>query len=880
MSVEVYTYDDPKGWRKHTKFNEIKDSIHICATRNMADGIREAYKDLLKEEFLHVFTIREVISTLQMEWHSAEKQLQQYLKLSRAIFNTIGPEEIKEAFKKNKKDVLETIRFLVYAGLKPKDLNNVLKRQESSTRKESMFFEVWENLEMIDSSYGALRREMEKGWSTKQIIECINKLMVDSNSLAMKKPKENIVLHGFYFITPEQQRFLQCVKKSGIRITFFNLYDERFTDTFEFTRAFISERYGWTDNWKTETTRNSDTYGLGSSFLSAYEEKVHDTSNKNKKILRYNTFFEFMNKVIVPSYPIVPEEVSKENTQIIATNADMLNELLIQYYPDKFTKGRNFLQYPIGQFISNVHNMRGKQTFLLDIEILTSSFSSGWLYNPNTKQNARDYIGQLKKILPYFEGCEKLEEDWIPRFEELLKHYDDILKPYEKVGDSRIIKSMRSPLTKISQFSLSNEEVRTVHFFFQQLVFIARELFIIESEETKIAEHFKKVFDMISRHDPRKYNVLADEETQVLEMLNEKLSRIEDDTFFLYEDVGEAVSLYLSGKLEQNDEPFIKPFIEVDGEAFKTKTKFFLTGLDEIGLPLNEFSIPWPLQSITYEELSETHSELELDTLRNKSIKYISRYLFFIALEFLPVEKTELSWMESYLDKKNLKPAIYVQQMGFKEIEASDNDFPICGHNLRENPYNFEKADRKALKRESFCELTSVDYLAEYQFCPKRFYYSYILSEFPTFLGGFVQQFHFTELVRVARRVSSASDEEIIIGVGEIFPEWTNYKKLSLGKRYIRSAGRAKPLDEINDSVKINRARVNFQFPGMKTDERDKLFISTRKNEYELVSEIEEKIDEGAPFEAKPGVGCRYCPHLDICMEGELPVDKVMEAYR
>lgn len=77
-----------------------------------------------------------------------------------------------------------------------------------------------------------------------------------------------------------------------------------------------------------------------------------------KEVIRYNTFFEFLNDVIIPNYPIGETEddkdKNKDKVQIIATNADMLNEILVQYYPNKFAERRNFLQYPIGQFISKI----------------------------------------------------------------------------------------------------------------------------------------------------------------------------------------------------------------------------------------------------------------------------------------------------------------------------------------------------------------------------------------------------------------------------------------------------------------------------------------------------------------------------------------------
>lgn len=55
----------------------------------------------------------------------------------------------------------------------------------------------------------------------------------------------------------------------------------------------------------------------------------------------------------------------------------MLNEILVQYYPNKFAERRNFLQYPIGQFISKIHQMIDDNTLILNEDILISAFSLG-----------------------------------------------------------------------------------------------------------------------------------------------------------------------------------------------------------------------------------------------------------------------------------------------------------------------------------------------------------------------------------------------------------------------------------------------------------------------------------------------------------------------
>lgn len=863
MSVKVYTYDDPKGWQSHPRYEEIKGAIHVCATKNMAVGIREAYQE--GDAFGRVHTIREIISSIQPDWSSAETQLQQYLKLSKVLKEHVvheSDESIKESFRKNKKDVLDTLRLLAYSGISPSDLAAVSSNIKDLSAKERMLIEVWEELERQDSSYATLRQEMGTGWSPRRLMTILDE-MSETDGKSFVSDEEKLVLHGFYFVTPEQQRFLECLREGGMEIIFFNLYDERYPETFGFTRAFITERYGWSDDWEI-TPRPDRESGMGDVFLRAYEEGSAPTNDADREIIGYDSFFEFMNKVVVPKYPIGERPgANKSKAQIIATNADMLNDILAQYYPEMASGSRNLLQYPVGQFLSKVHRIRTAEGFMLDADILMATFTSGWLYDPESGRNARDYTGQLRKVLPYFEGCETLDQ-WKYRSDELMKLYEEVLSPYEKAGDGRVLKSMRSPFVRVSQFSLERQEMETIRFFLRQLDFISKELFRIETEEEQIGIHFKKVFEMVSKYNPSSHMELEEEETRILETLNDKLGRIEDDTFFLYEDVGEAVSLYLSGKLDTQDSTIVKPFIEVDGEAFKKDKEYYVTGLDERGLPLSEFSLPWPFQPETYEALSERHQVLELDTLRNKSIKHISRYLFYITLEFLDPRYTELSFMRNYLDKTDMEPALYVKQLGLTVSTPSMSSTSMDDLDIRDNAYDFEK--EKVLDRQGFEGLTSPDFLMEYVACERRFQYGYILSEFPTFDTEFHQQFQYTDLLRVVKRAASWEAERTVREVGSLFPGWTDYRKNMIAKKYILGGRVGRRTDEETmNGIKINMARQDLQLPGLRVTRRGELRTKVEEEMSGLVDRIEKKLDLDSGFRANPTEECKYCPYQDIC---------------
>lgn len=96
---------------------------------------------------------------------------------------------------------------------------------------------------------------------------------------------KKIVLHGFYFITPEQQVFLKMFERAGVDIIFFQYFDNRFEKTFNFIRSFISSKYYWTNDWCIQRFADeiSDRGSIGTSFLQVFETGKKPIKSSGKK---------------------------------------------------------------------------------------------------------------------------------------------------------------------------------------------------------------------------------------------------------------------------------------------------------------------------------------------------------------------------------------------------------------------------------------------------------------------------------------------------------------------------------------------------------------------------------------------------------------------
>ena len=859
MTVQVHTYSNPKLWEEHPLFKDFQNSIHLCATANMKKGIEERYGEKLN----YILTIREFMVKYFNQWYSQETQFQQYLKLSKLINDIdIRNNELKNAFRLNTFQILESIRSLVETKVEPNHL------PEKLTDKEKLFKELWIKIEKIDNSYDSHRKELEKNLNLIQLENALRKF--DFNLNFKSFGELTFVLHGFYFITPEQQCFLEHLRNGGVNIIFFNYYDNRYPQTFNFTKAFINSHFGWTDKWNIFENTTPFTSELGEKFLDAFENKKIKPDYLESKIICYPTFFDFLQNIILPNIKIEKEDdrrVIRKKANIIATNADILNEMLVTYYPELNLSNRNFLTYPVGRFLIKLHEIYNNGRFILNEEILMAIFSSGWLHDQFTNENAQNYTYDLQQIFPYFNGCEEINE-WLERLENLMNQKVIIEKAFDTDSSNRILKSIQSPFCKLSYFSITLERLKQIKEFLNGIKLIVDDLFNQATVANSINEHFNRLNEIIKIQKNKSMTVLNSTELRIVNSLQEKLQNINDSSEFLYDDLQPALYFYLSGKFDKNPDRIITSFIEVDGESFKSQNhEIYLTGLDEQGLPLDTFDLPWPLQNETFEFLSKENKVLELFILRNKSTKQISRYLFFISLN---LQSKELSWIENFLDRKNLQRALYVKllKMVIEPFSSTKNL-----EELGESPFDFSPIKiEKEKEEEGWKSLSFEDFFAEYKLCPKRFYYGYILEEYPVFERDFMHQFIFSEIVKFTGQSTKADFENLLNEISPIFPQWLDYKKYLMAKEsYMYIPKHSGKTTKVDDKHSYTETRRYFQFPGLTKKKRELLFKETLNS----INEIQEEllVKENSKLEASPGYDCRFCPHIEYCSDAIFPID-------
>lgn len=839
MSSKVFTYLNPKNWDEHEKFDYIKNGIHICATANLKKGISERYK--INGSFKHIFTINKFSKYIFPEWYSSESQLGQYIDINRNINNKINSNEHKSiyrTFKWNATLILESIRMLTESGVSPIDLEKSLCSQDQGTLTEKVFLDLWKNLES-QGNFVNHRSRIKNGYeNVEKIISKINGMIRLENERKKDLSQDfihlknnRIILHGFYYITPMQNVLLRFLERCGFEIVFFTLFNPDFPSTFNFIKSFVSSRYGWEDEWEYDIGKSKlgvqeDT---GVTFLSNFEGYKTPVDSFKGELKGYESFNQFLEDVILENYPMdleIGKNIEK-NVRIIAPNADILNNILMQYYPNKYIGKRNFLRYPIGNFIINLHNIVQLKGLILTQNNLIKLFSSGWLHDSSTSKNSRNYLYQLEKILPFFEGCEKLEE-WFIRLDDLKKlHKEFSIGRTQNILHDRFLDSTSNPLDKISYFDISLEEMEQINCFFLIIKQLVKALFIGDKPVVKVNIHFSRLLNLLNEINitASSDKLITTEEREIISEIKDRLSKVNNSKEVYLYDFQKALDLYLSGKLETMDEPdedeIIIPFIQIDGEVFKENSeKVFITGLDERGLPFEKFKNPWPLTEVTVNKLGDYSRDFELFLLRNNSIKHVSRYLMYNSLAFLNAEYLEYSWMKSFADKEDLNPSLYLNLLNSSKDEirmsqSTELDDLETNEYVELKLYNYDINDNEL--KDSLSELNNPEFKGIYLSYKPDFYYNYLLKKYKVHKDSISIQFTISAIAYAMKQQTGAPNIDIINQISRLVPQWTPYKSEAVLSKTLSYAKYNRNLYYTSHkNVKVNEQWKRISFPGIK----------------------------------------------------------------
>lgn len=836
MAVQVKTYLDPSNWsERENDYEEMICATHLCATSKMRDGIKGTYEDF---DGSAIVTFAEVRDNLFEFWFSREIRFQLGIEISERLGRNSERFDAKQYqfIKKNLTELIETIMGLRFIGIHPVHLKGLIL-----SGKEKALLTLWESCFLESDLYRWECKKLEELFTEPKSI--INDL---KDKLDIDIIEQPIYLQGFYFITPEQQVILKCLDRSGAELVFFNLYDDRYEESFSFVRKFINDEHGWCSDWQMESMLGYPEKGTGADFLKVFEGIRPDAGSVRETVKEYPDFNVFLQQIIMPV-----REDDDGSTAIVSTSADILNGMLDNYFPERRGNAaedvKNYLKYPIGRFLMNLHDIHESGNRTLDFMTIVELFSSGFLEGTDDIPDAGGVIRDLYDLESYCKDCTTMKQ-WEIRLIQLKEFDSEVISQFKEDG-SRIGTASANPFKRLSYANVGSKRIDAILHHLKVISNMVGYLFS-DGERTTIDVHFQKIRRMIGKF--MKGSKVTEDDLVVMEHLSDSLGQLTTKVSCRYEYITDALTLYLSGRDKENEDPIIIPFIEVDGLAFKGKgdiEKYYVTGLDDGGLPLGKYDMPYPLTEETVKELGEINMDVRYLLYRNDSIKQISRYLLYIVFKFLGTEDMELSWIRDFADKEDLGMSIYMSILG-----ANKEPVPVV---YKKPSYIQAEHDEESFERDIRFNLF-LDFVAEYNFCERRFLYSYLLGSHSYFSEDFNQKFIYGEIAKLVKG-ETESDKDTLRTMKLIFPQWDDTFLQMNGYQQMEYAS-----NTLNPTFfagkRLDDRRFRLIFPGIRSERLED--IKTKSAQAD--ANVKESMLSGV-FRNTNTQECFYCPEQWHC---------------
>jgi hypothetical protein len=882
MSRNVLTYQAPAQLlRSDSLFQKYyNDCLHIVATSSLKTGLGESIRDnrWIKAP---IITFSELFSEISGEaWSSSKAQLKQFLKLSDVIFEQWNKNNnllILQSMERNQLQVLKTLRMLTELGVNPSNLEAFERRNPS----EELFLDVWKEMKhmLTDDLYlfsdflndevklyfyiyrwaDALINESDNDQRTKDFQRRNSNLVKENwqNSITASLAKMKLVLHGFYFITPIQEKVFQQLEAVGYELIFLNPYDDRFPNTFETVKTFLK-----VNQYPTLKTVADDVaiHPLAARLIESLEGE--SAIKVEQKAYAYSDLAHFVEAEKDRLAGSGEKEGADEPYHLLTPRADEVENQLIanEFVPPSKKK---LIDYPVGRFLYRLHEMKNRENDLqigtvtfheqVTAEVLLECFSSGCLIVKG--EDMRKFVKPLEKVLPYCKNCKSFSE-WQKQINKLIlekfKWEKLVLKTNPHALDNQIHKLHALPMRQLSYFSVERFEMEKIINGIGALQELHKTLFAKwDQEKINITEHLNKIEKHLLTE---VVDYLEGEEKLVVSQLMKDISELKDDEMeFSLKDISKGLLYYLGGTLDEvnNAEPItgqVFSFDHADAAPFRTHRKFHLAFADHKALPIDQGFTVWPVSRELIKYLEVDFPEFQLLEERKKQSNSITRYLLYVL--FHSSEDVRFSYVKQLGTESRLELALYLKLLGC-ETESVQRQEKAVPEGMKEIPIAIDVEDydwTESMKLES-------------RICGKRATFSFVLNEHTTFKSDFHHGFLYQNFIDVLDRLvdkDTIPDHGVRTVVDEWFPQWNMLKRDFLYEAAYKSRY-VKPAKIKTAEGKHYNQAINY--------------LQLLPNSY--ASKNRDQVENRAIELHLPNSGehCRYCPYLSLCKEGMYQMD-------
>ena len=839
--IKIQTYHDLKDLPKSGFFERLLAYPHITATYEMSKYMSRA--NGFDFSCKKVCCFSELLGRLVQNWKSQTDRMERSALARRFFRLKISAEQDSKMrewliyCRRRSSDFVSAITLLTEAHLGPNDVPGTAPELE-------LLVELWQYLIDSGDSIGTINNVLE---SQLDIIDN-GKTKIELSLTEIFGPikHKTVVLNGFYFITPIQRRVFDIIEKAGFDLIFLINYDLSYPYANQIWEATYSEEFGFPpmDEWMKDdrTVFNP----MGEIF------QGHRIDINNVRILKHESVIDLVRSI---SLGILDKH------RIYSPDHEMTDEILKKFFSNEYGQ-MSLVSYPIGQFVSAIHNMWSDDTesLCLHIEDVKKCFVSGWLNHG--QYNSKQCMLDLERLEPYFEGCLKIE-DWINRLEALHFARTNVTPIFNEDSSDRWERMMSNPFTTIAALSIASEMVESISSMIMQIIDMAQRLFL--QGAVKISDHLKQIDKILEElvESPD----MEDEYVMMHEFLN-RIDHPNGSKEYDACDLKEALDIFLGERPERAEDYGVREVVHPirDVEVARLQNcKVHLILCDMNRMPGSPSKYLWPLSKKVIKSIydsSDPYRKKLLEHLTNVMVSspLSKRYLFYDAFKN---DDVTVSWV-NILDDKVQQPSPFINllsQLLNVKVEDASHNYISMNRILEISPIDMSLGEFDIT-----AEGISIPNEAkrDYALCPLRFLYGYLLSDHPVFSSKFHMQFVLARVISAVNSLCPEHKDYFTKQIMDLFPNMSLVERRQI-------------LDHVRDSKEIGydtfngreytNLRNDLYFPtetiiNLANEKFSDLYSNNGRMNLEIVDPPEDRVT------------CMYCPHGNYCRRALFSVDQ------
>lgn len=912
--MRVLTYSDPFNINNNEKiWNIVKRYPHFCASNTLVQGLTYRYG---RESFGYINTVDELLKKLYGTWlEDPSIQVTIFLTVSKLI-KDIEDLALRGAFEFNKKEVTDAIMFLISlkADSSQFDRDQLNKEQIKvlemydyiKTMPLYKKFIALDEVDIVDfedavrkTLISNIQDEVNKGYKKEEQIHLkdlktaygilgkridelyieIQGIEVDGHEAYAKRERKEkqlslikhfkdlldneqedslhtIVIHGIHRITPMLYFLINQMRKWNIEVVFLVNYCANIPSIYS-TWDRVYEWCGLLEGKEAICLEQHNK--VGKAIAQLLEGKEVTENLEGMQILKYDNLMTFANEEVSDKFKNAEKKLYKMESQYYAVKGKEINEILKVYFPEHF-KEKQFLAYPIGQFILGIYNMWDFDK--ASVRINDASLMECIVADLYSDILSTVLLDTWYKIKLYFSDIEYIDE-----YEERLEVLKNNKRYIDLAGDLYWYK-------RISFFAIAKEDLEAFGGFLNFIKEKSEKLFAGRDpkDEIEYGEHFKELITLIEK--PVTYLNKHEKELELINGIKEKFAEYEGSKITgSFQDVQEAIGLYLSSNKDEGDSSnwIVRDFEQVDGGVLLSEVLSEdddYTDAYHLALVSNKHMtkettdlLNWPLTVEMFKGYKELESAIPVITKGITERKAFLRYSLFYATFF-----TRKKIMLSYIGEEDgeEQSAYYVlRALGLKEKEIAASFKRTFKKTIKKSNSEFKREISKNVEDRELFSICPYKYLLARCFQEPIIYSSdyhikyYISNEISIKLTPYKEANNIEQLL-----------DEAYEQVHKLFPFWNELALADLkrtSKKNLRNA--EGDIKEWYKRRKRNFLLASWEIEDRKTKQKIQK-MQFNKDDVDKLAKIYMEGESLYPdFKDLPHEKvCEHCSYTEICL--------------